>query len=119
VDSSSLSALDNGRIITKKFEPRNVLSWFAMPVLSAQMIDGDKLDFDISIGMIFLRLFDDNISLRGRSSVQRYQMNLNIHPNTNQQDKSIFFRITFFYTSKSHNNLSLQLGYSTPISKLF
>ncbi len=119
VDSSSLSVLDNGRIIIRKFEPRNVLSWYAMPLLSAQMIDGDKLDFDVSIGAIFLRLFDENISLGGRNAVQRYQMNLNIHPNTEQQDKSIFFRTTFFYTGKSHNNLSLQLGYSTPISKLF
>ncbi len=119
VDSSSLSVVDNGRIVTKKFEPRNVLSWFAMPLLSAQMIDGDKLDFDVSIGAIFLRLFDENISLAGRSAVHCYQMNLNIHPDTGQQDKSIFFRTTFFYISKSHNNLSLQLGYSTPISKLF
>ena len=119
VDSASRAVPGRGQITSATFEPRSVLAWHWTPALSVQMIDGDKLDFDLSAGLTFLRLFDSNITLRDDRTVKRYQMNLNIHPNPNQQDKSIFFRSTFYYTNKTNHNLSLQLGYATPISKLF
>ena len=50
--------------------------------------------------------------------IHKFQISLNVHPTQQSRNQSIFFRGTLFVNSP-RNNLSLQIGYTTPITKLF
>lgn len=116
-----------------------VTSWFLLPTINYQVIDGKFIDGDFVYGLMFYELIDDGIRIKSNdtrfisddiffakdgsgkikfNSLHKFQLNLNIHPNPEDKDKSIFLRTTY-YVNKPDNNFTFQVGYATPITRLF
>jgi hypothetical protein len=107
------------------FEPRDVWSWYFMPSVMLRIIDGKHASFGGSAGLMYLTPIDDFIKLSDDGSwenwVIRFQTELRIHPGPFDRDKSIFLRGVYYFDrleSSANNIISVQVGYSTPISRI-
>ena len=125
VDSLVAKSSDSNTL----FENRTVASWYYMPTIKYRFFDGSYIDTEFVYGWMRTGLIGEDIVLAGRDTkflglfgrnhaIHKFQINLNIHPNPDEKDKSIFLRASVF-TDQKENNVSLQIGYSSPISKIF
>ena len=109
-----------------------VTSSYFLPEVKLEIIEGDYVDGDLTVGLLYYDLIGNDLKLNSNPTklfnwrkfkvkspaLHKYQFSLNIHPNPLEQDKSIFLRGTY-YVNDPDDNFSLQIGYTSPISKLF
>jgi hypothetical protein len=86
--------------------------------LRATLFDGSKVEFGASFTPIQFWPLDDNVYVNDQF-LARTQLEFDYHPGKKNEYRSLFFRFGYYYQNPSLNFSALQLGYSTPISKLF
>lgn len=139
VDTSETDIVFGAIQVPKESE---LTSWLLMPEVQFIFQFNRKFHFDTRVGLIYSQLIDDAFrTADGRldrflpeseqprntrrrfsiaSSILKWELNLNYYSQSSsgtQDGKFVFLRSTLFWDTPQ-SNLSLQLGFSSPISEL-
>ncbi len=137
---SSFAVTPNDSLVIRE-DKRNILSSYIMPDLKMQFINSDRIDFEAGMGVMFSGLIDRTIKQTEvavpeskvsstlplgidpryfvrQNAIWKFQGNINIHPDPSDRSTAIFLR-SILYLNSPQNNLLMQIGYATPIAKIF
>ncbi|HTX19889.1 MAG TPA: hypothetical protein VMG34_14635 [Bacteroidota bacterium] len=103
----------------------DLLSSFVTTEVVFQPIYSDRIEYDFRYGAIYSKLIDRSPEgmfepigqITSGIFISKIQLNFNIYANPKDRGSWLFFRSTV-YLNGLDSNLSLQVGYSTSISKL-
>lgn len=91
--------------------------WDVMLVI--KRLEGRRIDYELQLWSQYLWSNNRSIVLQDGKRVNHVSVKFNFHPNPDDKYKSLFFRYSYSYTGKNNDAFSLQVGYATPISRLF
>lgn len=128
IDTSSVTRegtvdISNIDQINLDLEKKDGLFWYLSPSFTLNLFQSREFDFDLGASYMWLRSLSREVRLEGRQVI-KLQANANVHPNPNTRESSVFFRATYFkavndFGRDPNSNLTLQIGYATPISRIF
>jgi hypothetical protein len=137
----SLQSFLGGDSLAVTGEKRDLLALYLMPEMRVKFFNSDRLDFETAVGVLYAGAVDTRVHLLegpvdGRFSqtappgglntkffswndaILKIEADINLHPDPNDKSTAIFLR-SILYQNAPQSNLLLQLGYSTPIAKVF
>jgi len=80
--------------------------------------EGRRIDYDFAWRWIWIVSNNKGIGFVDGNWLNQVQLTFNIHTNPEDRYSSVFFRNSYTWSDRTHDEFSVQLGYATPVSKL-
>jgi hypothetical protein len=88
-------------------------------IVVVKRLEGRRIDYELQWWSQYLWSNNEGIVFYDGKRVKHISVRFNFHPNPEDKYKSLFFRYTYSFTDRRNDAFSLQVGYATPISRLF